>query len=473
MQVYNDLTRKMEELTPQKEGEYRIYVCGPTVYDFFHLGNARPFVIYDTLRRYLEYQGNKVIYVQNFTDVDDKLINRANLLKTTVHDLADQMIEEYFVDADGLGIERASHYPRASEVIEDIVDFVKILENKGFAYVLEDGVYFDTEKFPSYGKLSRLNKEDLEAGASQRGNLNQDKRSPLDFVLWKFKKEGEPAWPSPWGEGRPGWHIECSTMSKKYLGQTLDIHCGGQDLLFPHHENEIAQSEAANDAPFVRFWLHNGFINVNDSKMAKSRGNFFTVRELAKKYSYHALRLFILQTQYRMPINFTGEALEAAEKGYERLVHGYNNLLFLLGSQAQDAALPDLPADMVEDLAKNREEAKSDFLAALDDDLNTAAAVAAVFQLVRTYNTLTGSYRLSKEDLTAGKDLIQELAAVLGFTHLESKPAVDNQVMDLVHERVQAKEAKDYAKADALRAQIEKLGYTVEDTAAGPKVRKL
>ncbi|HZK41747.1 MAG TPA: cysteine--tRNA ligase, partial [Clostridia bacterium] len=319
MQIYNSLTRQKEELTALEPGHFKIYVCGPTVYDLFHIGNARPFVVYDTLRRYLLWLGHQVTYVQNFTDIDDKVIVRARTEGISSQALADQMIEEYFHDADALNVMRASVHPRATESIDDIIRLVSMLMDKDHAYVTHDGVYFSIDSFPDYGKLSGHNLEDLIAGASERVAETEGKRNPLDFALWKFKKEGEPAWPSPWGEGRPGWHIECSAMSLANLGETIDIHAGGVDLTFPHHENEIAQSEAATGKPFVRYWVHNGFVNINYEKMSKSSGNFFTVRDLATRYSYPIIRFFILQAHYRMPINFADDLLDAAVTSWKRV----------------------------------------------------------------------------------------------------------------------------------------------------------
>ncbi|MDO5016210.1 MAG: cysteine--tRNA ligase [Eubacteriales bacterium] len=467
MRIYNDLSRKKEELIPQVPGEYKIYVCGPTVYDFFHLGNARPFIVYDTLRRYLEYRGNKVIYVQNFTDIDDKVIRRAHEEGIDYKELTDRMIKEYFTDAGGLNVKPATSHPRATECMDDIIDMIKILYDKGYAYVIEgDGVYFETAKFPDYGKLSHRDQEESEH--ESRVAHNADKRSESDFVLWKFKKPGEPAWPSPWGEGRPGWHIECSAMNKRFLGLTVDIHGGGQDLIFPHHENEIAQSEAANGAPFVRYWMHNGFVNVDNEKMAKSVGNFFTVRDLAQRYPYAVIRFFMLQAHYRMPINFTAELLEAAHNGWQRLVNFAGNLSYRLSQpQADDAKAPGQVKELIAETRKS-------FREAMDDDLNTADAFGAIFSFVREFNTLLAGHKLAREDLQAGLDLLAELLDVLGLDPLvEETEEIPEEVKELAAKRQEAKAAKNWPEADRLRDEITKKGYKLEDTAEGSRLVKL
>lgn len=466
MYVYNDLSRKKEELTPQTPGHYKIYVCGPTVYDYFHLGNARPFIVYDTLRRYLEYQGFSVDYVQNFTDIDDKVINRANDEGISCKELADRMIKEYFVDADGLNIRRATHHPRATECIPEILDMVQTLYDKGYAYVLDDGVYFDTGKFADYGKLSHRDLEEMETQA--RVQSNNAKRHPSDFVVWKFKKEGEPAWPSPWGEGRPGWHIECSAMNKKYLGDTVDIHGGGQDLIFPHHENEIAQSEAANGKPFVRYWMHNGFINVDNVKMAKSLGNFFRVRDLVQYYPYEVLRFFMLQAHYRMPINFTKELLDAAQNGWQRIKNFASNLAFLLETEEAEEGLT------AQDVQEICLQARKSFEAGMDDDLNTADAFAAIFGLVREVNSLLAGHKLKKEAIQLVQTTLLDLLEVLGLNpYTGAEETIPQDILGLAKERQAAKAARDYAKADSLRAQIQAQGWKLEDTAEGPKLSKL
>ena len=468
MRVYNDLSRTKEELVPQKENHFTIYVCGPTVYDLFHLGNARPFIIYDTLRRYLLYKNYKVTYVQNFTDIDDKMINRAQSREISVKELADEMIAEYYHDADNLNVMRADHHPRATETIPEIIEMISTLEEKGYTYNLNDGVYYDTSKFEDYGKLSKRDLDDQEAGASERVDLLDDKRNLSDFVLWKFKKEGEPAWDSPWGEGRPGWHIECSAMSKKFLGETLDIHAGGMDLMFPHHENEIAQSEAANEKPFVNYWMHNGFINVDNVKMAKSGGNFFLVRELASEYGYDVLRFFILQAHYRMPLNFEEEPLMAATHGWQRVLRSVDHIDFLLANETAQIAETESEA-----LIDYVEKTKQEFERAMDDDLNTPDAFAAIFNLVRQVNTLTADYSLSNESLEKARAYIIELCAVLG---LDAEKRVDTEIpqeiLDKVKLRDDAKAERDFATADSISDELHALGYKIEDTPQGPKVSR-
>ncbi len=466
MRVYNDLSRKKEELIPLKDNHFTIYVCGPTVYDLFHLGNARPFIIYDTLRRYLLYKGYKVTYVQNFTDIDDKMINRAQSRNISVQDLAEEMIAEYYHDADQLHIMRADNHPRATETINEIIDMIKTLEEKGYTYTLEDGVYYDTSKFKDYGKLSKRDLEEQEAGASARIDLDIEKHNISDFVLWKFKKENEPFWPSPWGDGRPGWHIECSAMSKKYLGNTVDIHAGGMDLIFPHHENEIAQSEAANGEQFVRYWMHNGFVNVDNVKMAKSGGNFFLVRELAADYSYDILRFFMLQAHYRMPINFEEEPLEAASNGWQRIKNCTQNLDFLLSKKEQDVSI-----ESSQELEKFCEQTVKDFELAMDDDLNTPDAFAAIFNLVRYVNTLTAEQELTRQSLSKTLDCIVHLCSVLGLDPVDQEElAIPEEILKKVELRSRAKAERDFAKADQLREEIQQAGYRIEDTAQGPKV---
>lgn len=468
MQVYNDLSRSYQELEPQQDHHFKIYVCGPTVYDFFHLGNARPFIVYDTLRRYLEYLDYKVTYVQNFTDIDDKMIKRANSEGITVQELADRMISEYFTDADGLNIKRATHHPRATECIADILAMIETLQAKGYAYVADDGVYFETDKFAEYGKLAHRDLEEQQEGASQRVELNDSKRGPRDFVLWKFAKPGEPEWDSPWGKGRPGWHIECSAMNKKYLGDTVDIHGGGQDLVFPHHENEIAQSEAANGKPFVRYWLHNGFINVDYAKMAKSAGNFFTVRDLVEKYPYMVLRFFMLQTHYRMPINFSDALLDAAASGLERIENCVENVEFILRHKCKEVShLND------GQLAEDIREAETNFRHAMDSDLNTPDAFAAIFELVRKVNSAAVAEDMPVEELRAAKEKIVELCGVLGVDVSSSGTKIPAEVTDLVEQRALAKKERNFALADQLRDRIAELGYKVEDTPQGAKLTQL
>lgn len=461
MKLYNSLTREKEEFTPIEPGVVRMYSCGPTVYNYFHIGNARPFIIFDTLRRYLEYQGNEVRFVQNFTDVDDKMINRANDEGITVKELADRYIAEYFVDAEGLGIERATVHPRATEEIDAIIALIQKLEERGYAYVVDGDVYFSVKKFKEYGKLSHQPLENLEAGA--RIDVDEKKQDPMDFAVWKAKKEGEPAWPSPWGEGRPGWHIECSAMANKYLGKTIDIHSGGKDLIFPHHENEVAQSEAANDAPFAHYWLHNGYINVDNRKMSKSLGNFFTVRDVAAQFEYEVIRFFMLSAHYRSPINFSQELLEQAKAGLERLYTCLENLTFL----AEKAADIPAAADTMQALDKFR----TQFCSAMDDDINTADAIAALFDLVYFANTEL-SAESGKAALEAAAALLRELGGVLGLLKKQQDTSLDDEVEALIAQRNQARKDKDFQKADAIRDQLKDMGIVLEDTAQGVKWRR-
>ena len=470
VQIYNSLTRQKEELTALEPGHFKIYVCGPTVYDLFHMGNARPFVVYDTLRRYLLWLGHQVTYVQNFTDIDDKIIVRARAEGLSSQELADRMIDEYFHDADALNVMRASIHPRATESIDDIIHLVSMLMDKEHAYLAQDGIYFSVDSFPGYGKLSGHNLEDLIAGASERVAETEGKRNPLDFALWKFKKEGEPAWPSPWGEGRPGWHIECSAMSLANLGETIDIHAGGVDLTFPHHENEIAQSEAATGKPFVRYWVHNGFVNINYEKMSKSRGNFFTVRDLAARYPYPVLRFFILQAHYRMPINFADDLLDAAVTSWKRVTTSVDHLAFVA------EAAKDLPAGSKEETDLRQAVAlyRQEWREAMDDDLNTADAIAAIFDLVRAANTAAASGKVAAPALLEARDTLIELCAVLGLDASAGQDeAIPAEIMALVQARQDAKAAKDYAQADALRDQVLAQGYKIEDTPQGVRVLAL
>ncbi len=463
MKIYNTMTRKKEEFVPLHEGKVGIYSCGPTVYNYFHIGNARPFIIFDTLRRHLEHMGYEVTFVQNFTDVDDKMIRRANEEGGTVAELGDRFIEEYFRDADALGVKRATVHPRATKHIGEIIGMIKKLEAKGLAYEVDGDVYYDTHAFPGYGKLSGQNLEDREMGA--RIEVDEDKKHPMDFALWKKQKPGEPAWKSPWGMGRPGWHIECSAMSCKYLGQTFDIHCGGVDLIFPHHENEIAQSEGANGQPFARYWMHNGHINVDNHKMSKSAGNFFTVRDIVKEFDPEAVRLFMLSAHYRSPINFSRDLIEQAQNALARLYTARDNALFLRESA------PDCPMTAEEEaFAARADQAISAFNAAMDDDLNTADALGVIFEYVRDMNASLNEHS-SRAAVEKGVNALNEMAGVLGLLRREAD-LVPEDVKALVEERQAAKKARDFAQADALRAQIEQMGYVVEDTPKGPKVRK-
>lgn len=462
--VYNDLTRGKEKFVPIEEGKVRFYVCGPTVYDFFHIGNARPFVVFDVCRRYLEYCGYEVKYIQNFTDIDDKLIKRAAETGLTVPELAERYIAEYYDDADALGIKRATANPRATREIDAIIGMISALVEKGHAYESDGGVYFDVASFPEYGKLSKQSIEELQAGA--RIDVDERKKQPLDFALWKTAKPGEPSWRSPWGEGRPGWHIECSAMSTKYLGRNIDFHGGGSDLIFPHHENEIAQSECANGCQFVNYWLHNAFLTIDREKMSKSLGNFMTVREVRKKYSPKVLRYFLLSAHYRSPINFSKEGLDQAQSALERLNNCYADLLFALGSRR--AGGPD------ETLRAALAKAKEGFTASMDDDFNTAGALGEIFELVRAVNVhLTERGDMDREALEASKEFIDGVNAVMGIFAEQSETGSEAEDIEkLLAERSAARKAKDFARSDAIRDELAARGITIEDTPQGTRWKK-
>ena len=463
MQIYNTLTRKKEEFIPQTPGEYRIYVCGPTVYNYIHIGNARPVVVFDTLRRYLDYRGNKVYFVSNITDIDDKLIKKAQEQGCSMKEVAEKFEAEFIKDSDGLNAKTPTVRPRATEHIEEILDIVKDILDKGYGYVAKNGdVYFRTRAFKEYGKLSHLNLEELESGNRElRSQMDDDlKEDPADFAVWKAAKPGEPAWPSPYGPGRPGWHIECSAMARKHLGKTIDLHCGGQDLIFPHHENEIAQSECANGCTFSRYWMHNGFLNIDNHKMSKSANNFFTVREIAEVFGYEPIRYFLLTAGYRMPLNYTVELLNSCKASLERLYTCRDNLDFLIKNAKGESNL----------LAEKAAAAKVKFNTAMDDDLNTPDALAAVFELVKDINTLGAD--ASADALKAAAATFDELTGVLGLLYNRKTDEIPAEVMDLVNQRAAAKKAKDWPTADALRAKITEMGYVVEDTPQGPKVTR-
>ena len=465
MKIYNTLTRQKEEFVPIEPGKVRMYSCGPTVYNYFHIGNARPFIIFDTLRRYLEYCGLDVKFVQNFTDIDDKMINKANELGITVKELADEFIAEYFTDAQGLAIRAATVHPKATENIDAILSVIQTLVDKGYAYEAADGVYFDTHQYETYGKLSGQPMDELEAGA--RIDVNDIKKHPADFALWKKKKEGEPAWPSPWGEGRPGWHIECSAMVNKYLGETIDIHSGGQDLIFPHHENEIAQSEAATGKPFAHYWMHNGYININNEKMSKSKGNFFTVRDVAKKYDYEVIRFFMLSAHYRSAINFSDELLAQSRTGLDRLYNCLYNLDFL-ASKAKKRELADEEKQMQEQLLQF----KTQFNDAMDDDLNTADAIAVLFEMARFINSsVRPDWPLSLFEAAIGQ--FNELGGVLGILSKKQEDTISEEAKALIEKRKQARADKDWALADSIRDELKQMGVEIEDTRQGVKVHIL
>jgi cysteinyl-tRNA synthetase len=462
MKIYNTLTRKKEEFVPIDENEISIYVCGPTVYNHFHIGNARPFVVFDTLRKYLEYRGRRVKFVQNFTDVDDKIINRAREEGVSASEISEKYIEEYYKDAASLNIEKASIHPKVTENMDEIIAFVQALADKGYAYELDGDVYFRTRKFSDYGKLSRQNIEDLETGA--RVDVDERKADPLDFALWKRRKQDdEPAWASPWGPGRPGWHIECSTMSKKYLGETIDIHAGGQDLTFPHHENEIAQSEAANGKPFANYWMHNGYITIDDEKMSKSKGNFFTVRDILKEYDGETIRFFLLSGHYRNPINFSRDMMEQAKAGLARIRNAADTLRHLIASGADGLS------DAEKSALSEMEVFRARFGRAMDDDLNTADALSVIFELISTINTAVkdGAAKGFAEGCLA---LLSELTGVLALLRDAEDEAVDDGIMALVEERRQARRDKDFARADEIRDILKEKGITLKDTPQGVQI---
>lgn len=461
MKIFNTLTRTKEELIPLKEGEVSIYACGPTVYNFIHIGNARPLCVFDVLRRYLEWRGYKVNFVQNFTDIDDKLIKKANEEGITVPEVAERYIAEFWTDAEGLNIRRATVHPRATENIDAILSLIGTLVEKGYAYPAGGDVYFRAAKFSGYGKLSHQPLEELQTGASERVSDAETavKEDPMDFCLWKGAKPGEPAWPSPWGDGRPGWHIECSAMAGRYLGKTIDIHCGGKDLIFPHHENEIAQSECANGCDFSHYWMHNGYINVDNRKMSKSLGNFFTVREVAEKFGYEPIRYIMIASHYRSPINYSLDILEQSKNALERLYTCRENLTFAI-SHAED-----VPTEAPAFLSARREE----FIAAMEDDLNTADALAAIFGLARECNTLAVSGKANKSELEAALALFDELCGVLGLLYNRQEETLDAKVEALIAERTRARESRDFASADAIRDQLKEMGIQLEDTKDGVK----
>ena len=466
MQIYNSMTRKKETFKPIHDGKVGIYACGPTVYNYFHIGNARPFITFDVLRRQLEREGYEVTFVQNFTDIDDKMIRRANEEGITVKELADRFINEYYKDAKALGIRPATVHPKATEHIPEIIALISKLIENGHAYASPSGdVYYRVSAFPGYGKLSGQNADDRETGASERLNVDTDKEAPEDFALWKAQKPGEPAWDSPWGKGRPGWHVECSAMSMKYLGETFDIHCGGKDLLFPHHENEIAQSEGATGKKYVNYWMHNGFINVDNQKMSKSLNNFFTVRDIAKEYDLEAVRLFMLSAHYRSPINFSRDQIDYANASLNRLYTARNSLRFQLES-GEDRPLNDKEKEFIERL-KGYEKRFDD---AMDDDMNTADALGAVFELVKDAN-VTVVQGASREAAQAALKSLESICDVLGILS-KKEEELPPEIAALVNERAEARKNKDWARSDELRSRIIQAGYILEDTKQGQKVRK-
>ncbi|HII4515529.1 TPA: cysteine--tRNA ligase [Clostridium perfringens] len=459
MKVYNTLNKKKEEFIPLTPGEVKMYVCGPTVYNFFHIGNGRTFIVFDTIRRYFEYRGFKVDFVQNFTDIDDKMIKKANEEGTTVKKIGDTYIKEYYQDADALNIERATVNPRATEFIGEIIKFVKGLVDKGYAYEVDGDVYFSTKKFEGYGKLSGQNIEDLQSGA--RISVDERKKDPMDFAIWKAQKPGEPAWNSPWGMGRPGWHIECSCMAKKLLGETIDIHAGGSDLKFPHHENEIAQSEALTGEPFARYWLHSAFVNVNNEKMSKSLNNFFTAREILERYDADVIRFLMLSAHYRQQLNFSEDLLESAKASVERIYNAIGNLENLIDEVSREEMNEEEKA-YLESLNKYKEK----YIEKMDDDFNTADAITAIFDLIKDTNTnitIDSSKELAKKAL----ELIRELGAPLGMFQKSTKGNLEEEIEALIAKRQQARKDRDFALADKIRDELKDRGIVLEDTPQG------
>ena len=461
MKVYNTLTRKKEELVPITPGEIKMYACGPTVYNYIHIGNARPLCIFDILRRYLEYRGYNVKFVQNFTDIDDKIIRRANEEHVDFSEISERYIKEFWTDADGLNVSHATINPKATENIDAIIQIISTLIEKGYAYEAQGDVYFSTEKFKDYGKLSHQPLEDLEAGA--RIMVGEVKREPMDFAVWKAAKPGEPAWDSPWGKGRPGWHIECSAMNWRYLGDTIDIHCGGQDLIFPHHENEIAQSECFTGKPFAHYWMHNGYINVDNVKMSKSLGNFFTVRDVAEKYGYEPIRYLLISAQYRRPITYSTDIIEQCIAALNRLYTCRDSLDFEL-KNAVDAE-HDGDKAIIDGFDKYREQ----FISAMDDDLNTADAIASIFELVRDINTNVVGKTPSKALVEGAIAMFDELTGVLGLVYNRKTETLDSDVEALIEARTNARKEKNWAEADRIRDQLKEMGIVLEDTAQGVK----
>lgn len=468
IKIYNTLTRTKEEFVPLKPGEVKMYVCGPTVYNYIHIGNARPMIVFDTVRRYMEHKGYKVNYVSNFTDVDDKIIKKANEEGVEPDVISERFIAECKKDMKALNVREATVHPRATQEIDGMLEMIQTLIDKKHAYPAADGtVYFRTGSFPGYGKLSHKNLDELQGGSrSLLVSGEEQKEDPLDFVLWKPKKEGEPYWESPWCDGRPGWHIECSVMSRRYLGEEIDIHAGGEDLIFPHHENEIAQSEAANGKPFARYWMHNAFLNIDNRKMSKSAGNFFTVREILEKYDPQVLRFFMLSAHYRSPLNFSAELMEAARNGYERITTSVDNLNFLL-EKAESGELSEPEKELLSEAATFGDK----FDEAMDDDFNTADAISVIFELVKFVNTNV-SGESSRAFLEALKKEILLLSDICGLKAEKKKELLDADIEAMIAERQEARKSRDFAKADRIRAELLEKGIVLEDTREGVKWKK-
>jgi len=468
MKLYNTLTMKKEDFVPLESGKVSIYACGPTVYNYFHIGNARPLIMFDVLRRYFEYRGLEVTFVQNFTDIDDKIINRANEEGVESSAVAEKYINEYWTDARGLGVKDASVHPKATENVDGIIEMVSELIEKGLAYQSGNDVYYRTEKFKDYGKLSKQQIDELMVGA--RVDKSEDKENPLDFALWKGAKPGEPSWSSLWGEGRPGWHIECSAMARRYLGKTIDIHCGGQDLIFPHHENEIAQSEGANGCEFVRYWLHNGFISIDNKKMSKSLGNFFTVREAAEAYGYENIRMFMLMSHYRSPLSYSGDILIQSKNALVRIKTARDTLDFI--TQNGSESLREEEKVFTETLGNYRDR----FIAAMDDDFNTADAIAVIFELVRESNSICASSNASKVFAKETLTILDELTGVLGLLYADKNESsgspLDAEIEALIKARELARADKNWSEADKIREELTKMGIILEDTKQGVKIIK-
>ncbi|GAB6150951.1 MULTISPECIES: cysteine--tRNA ligase [Clostridium] len=464
MKLFNTMTRQKEEFKPIKDGEVSMYVCGPTVYNYFHIGNGRTFLVFDTIRRYFEYRGYKVNFIQNFTDIDDKMIKKANEENITVKELGDRFIHEYYKDADGLNIKRATANPRATEYMDEIIQFVKDLIDKGYAYEVNGDVYFNTKQFKEYGKLSGQNLDDLQAGA--RISVDERKKDPMDFAIWKSEKPGEPSWDCPWGKGRPGWHIECSCMAHKLLGDTIDIHAGGADLVFPHHENEIAQSEARNGKTFANYWMHSAYLNINNKKMSKSLNNFFTTREILEKYDAEVIRLFMLSAHYRTPLNFSDDLLQSAKASNERLYNAIGNLERLL-----DEVKVDKFTENEKEYVKNLESYKEKYIEKMDDDFNTADAISVIFDLVKDINTNINT-ESSKELVEYSLELIRELGKPLGILQKSTMLDLNAEIEKLIEQRQQARKDKDWALADKIRDDLKARGIVLEDTPQGVRWKR-